>query len=197
MPPIYLESKSWNRLKQLGFRGGAVTWSKILLESDLTAHKAADDHTIYLLADGTRGLTGNLAVTAGKTIDGVDVSAISRKHILTFYLPNAEVGQNVRWLGYSQGSQAWKLPFAATLTKLSAFFYPTSATNRVWASYYNNGDEQVAFDTSNSPNATWIRLEVTNITYPNFALGDNFSMALASLNANISQLSLTAEFTEV
>lgn len=35
----------------------------------------ADDHTIYLLASGARNLTGDLAVTAGKTIDGVDISA--------------------------------------------------------------------------------------------------------------------------
>lgn len=34
-----------------------------------------DDHTQYLLADGSRDLTGNLAVDAGITIDGVDISA--------------------------------------------------------------------------------------------------------------------------
>lgn len=33
-----------------------------------------DDHTIYLLASGTRDLTGNLTVSAGVTIDGVDIS---------------------------------------------------------------------------------------------------------------------------
>jgi len=33
-----------------------------------------DDHTIYLLANGTRNLTGNLTVSAGVTIDGVDIS---------------------------------------------------------------------------------------------------------------------------
>lgn len=32
-----------------------------------------DDHTIYLKADGTRNLSGNLTVTAGVTIDAVDV----------------------------------------------------------------------------------------------------------------------------
>ncbi|MHB8994558.1 MAG: beta strand repeat-containing protein [Armatimonadota bacterium] len=36
---------------------------------------ADDDHTQYLRADGTRGLTGNLAVAALATIDGVDISA--------------------------------------------------------------------------------------------------------------------------
>lgn len=34
-----------------------------------------DDHTQYLLADGSRGLTDSLSVVAGKTIDGVDLSA--------------------------------------------------------------------------------------------------------------------------
>lgn len=34
-----------------------------------------DDHTIYLLADGTRALTGNMSVDAGITIDGRDISA--------------------------------------------------------------------------------------------------------------------------
>lgn len=33
-----------------------------------------DDHTIYLLAAGTRDLTGNMAVDAGITIDGRDIS---------------------------------------------------------------------------------------------------------------------------
>ncbi|MCK4302637.1 MAG: hypothetical protein KAY24_00150 [Candidatus Eisenbacteria sp.] len=34
-----------------------------------------DDHTIYLKADGTRSLTDDMVVAAGKTIDGVDISA--------------------------------------------------------------------------------------------------------------------------
>lgn len=33
-----------------------------------------DDHTLYLRADGSRQLTGNLSVAAGGTIDGVDLS---------------------------------------------------------------------------------------------------------------------------
>lgn len=37
---------------------------------------ADDDHTQYLLADGTRSLSGNMVVDAGITIDGVDVGAI-------------------------------------------------------------------------------------------------------------------------
>src|SRR3990167_2092873 len=34
-----------------------------------------DDHTQYLLVDGSRNLTGNLTVSAGVTIDGIDVGA--------------------------------------------------------------------------------------------------------------------------
>jgi len=34
-----------------------------------------DDHTQYLLEDGTRALTGNMSVDAAITIDGVDISA--------------------------------------------------------------------------------------------------------------------------
>jgi hypothetical protein len=34
-----------------------------------------DDHLMYLRADGGRALTGNLPVSAGRTIDGVDISA--------------------------------------------------------------------------------------------------------------------------
>ena len=34
-----------------------------------------DDHSQYLLADGTRTLAGNLAVASGITIDGIDLSA--------------------------------------------------------------------------------------------------------------------------
>jgi len=41
----------------------------------VTAHEGdADPHTQYLLADGTRDLTGNLAVDSGVTIDGRDIS---------------------------------------------------------------------------------------------------------------------------
>lgn len=36
---------------------------------------ADDDHSQYLLADGTRSLAGNLAVANGITIDGIDLSA--------------------------------------------------------------------------------------------------------------------------
>ena len=50
----------------------------------------SDDHTQYLKADGTRQLTDDLAVTAGKTIDGVDISA----HAL-----NATAHQNKVTLG--------------------------------------------------------------------------------------------------
>ena len=38
-----------------------------------------DDHTLYLLADGTRNLTGNLTVTAAITIDGRDISVDGAK----------------------------------------------------------------------------------------------------------------------
>lgn len=34
-----------------------------------------DDHTQYLLADGSRTLSGNMAVAGGVTVDGVDISA--------------------------------------------------------------------------------------------------------------------------
>jgi len=40
---------------------------------------ADDDHTIYLLADGSRGLTGDMTVTALKTIDGRDLSVDGAK----------------------------------------------------------------------------------------------------------------------
>ena len=51
-----------------------------ILEADLDHGNiqglADDDHTQYLLADGTRDLTGNMAVDAAVTIDGVDISAL-------------------------------------------------------------------------------------------------------------------------
>jgi hypothetical protein len=40
---------------------------------------ADDDHAIYLLADGTRNLTGNLATSAGVTVDGRDLSVDGTK----------------------------------------------------------------------------------------------------------------------
>jgi len=47
--------------------------TKIDHGADLTG-LSDDDHTIYLLADGTRALTGNLSVGAGVTVDGIDIS---------------------------------------------------------------------------------------------------------------------------
>lgn len=42
---------------------------------------ADDDHTQYLLADGTRQLTGNMSVAGGVTIDGVDISGHASRHL--------------------------------------------------------------------------------------------------------------------
>lgn len=44
------------------------------LSATYTAHLSADLHTMYLKADGTRNLTGNLTVSALVTIDGRDIS---------------------------------------------------------------------------------------------------------------------------
>lgn len=52
-----------------GNLGGAATDHGVL------TGLADDDHTQYLLANGTRNLTGNLTVSAGVTIDGRDLSA--------------------------------------------------------------------------------------------------------------------------
>lgn len=55
-------------------------WTTVFTSSLATDHGslaglADDDHAHYLLADGTRELTDDLAVTNLKTIDGVDISA--------------------------------------------------------------------------------------------------------------------------
>jgi hypothetical protein len=51
-------------------------WPGALVSSAITAHEtAADPHTPYLRSDGTRDLAGNMAATAGVTIDGRDVGA--------------------------------------------------------------------------------------------------------------------------
>ena len=53
-------------------------WRNIAPISDhgLLSGLADDDHTQYLLANGTRNLNGNLGVNSGITIDGVDISTI-------------------------------------------------------------------------------------------------------------------------
>lgn len=60
------------------------SFTKIFGGSLITDHSSlanldADDHTQYLLADGTRALTGNLAVDALITIDGRDLSVDGAK----------------------------------------------------------------------------------------------------------------------
>lgn len=44
-------------------------------DHDLLTGLTDDDHTQYLLANGTRELSDNLSVASGKTIDGLDISA--------------------------------------------------------------------------------------------------------------------------
>ena len=51
-------------------------WRNIAQDHGLLSGLADDDHTQYLLANGTRTLTGNLSVSGGITIDGVDISSI-------------------------------------------------------------------------------------------------------------------------
>ncbi|RLC99126.1 MAG: hypothetical protein DRI46_10045 [Chloroflexi bacterium] len=72
------------RIKKIG-GGGASGGSVVLIggspgapgivDHGLTIGLNHDDHPHYLLANGARDLTGNLAVSAGITIDGVDISA--------------------------------------------------------------------------------------------------------------------------
>src|SRR3990167_4503994 len=57
-------------MMRIGAAGGNTTEAHSLHSGLLS-----DDHTQYLLADGSRNLTGNLAVSAGVTIDGIDVGA--------------------------------------------------------------------------------------------------------------------------
>ncbi len=62
-----------------------------------------DDHPQYLLADGTRALTGNMAVDPGVTIDGVDISVHaanvdahhSEVHVVNSTGPHAEAGLTI------------------------------------------------------------------------------------------------------
>lgn len=55
---------------------GRPIWPSALISSAIATHEASSDpHTPYLLADGTRDLAGNMAVSAGVTIDGRDVGA--------------------------------------------------------------------------------------------------------------------------
>ena len=56
-------------IMRVGAAGGNTTGAHSLHSGLLS-----DDHTQYLLADGSRNLTGNLSVSAGVTIDGVDIS---------------------------------------------------------------------------------------------------------------------------
>jgi hypothetical protein len=59
--------------RRVGGSGGSTRSISISAPAAPGAH----DHTEYLKTDGTTTLTGNLAVAAGVTIDGVDISEIS------------------------------------------------------------------------------------------------------------------------
>lgn len=54
---------------------GVPGWTPTISHTTQLSGLSSDDHTQYLKADGTRNLTGNMAVTAGVTFDAVDVGA--------------------------------------------------------------------------------------------------------------------------
>lgn len=66
-------------------------------DHSLLSNLGADDHLQYLRADGTRTLTDDMLVTAGKTIDGVDISALST--FVTNHSANPVAHQNKVTLG--------------------------------------------------------------------------------------------------
>lgn len=61
-------------LRATGITGSGGGGSPVTDHGALTG-LGDDDHPQYLLTDGARTLTGNMAVSAGKTIDGVDIGA--------------------------------------------------------------------------------------------------------------------------
>lgn len=63
-----------------GMTGSSAVPSPLFGTTGVSVHSdllglSADDHPHYLLADGSRNLSGNLGVSGGVTIDGVDISA--------------------------------------------------------------------------------------------------------------------------
>jgi len=65
--------------KHIVWNDAAGYWDADQVSHADLADLAADDHILYLLADGSRGLTGDMAVTALKTIDGRDLSVDGTK----------------------------------------------------------------------------------------------------------------------
>jgi len=95
-----------------------------------------DDHTQYLKADGTRNLTGNMAVTAGVTIDGVDISA--------------------KIAAYIAGSLRQDVTVCAGIVNFSA-----STTATVTLPFtYTNANTYVAFATNNASSGSIVVLRV-------------------------------------
>ncbi|MCP4900040.1 MAG: hypothetical protein GY906_23980 [bacterium] len=68
----YYEIDSILDLRATNFTGTVIT--PVISDHGGLTGLADDDHTQYLLADGTRNLTGNMAVDGGVTIDGRDIS---------------------------------------------------------------------------------------------------------------------------
>ena len=83
---IWTAQRVAQAIAALGGGGGVTDHGALTGLSD-------DDHTQYLLADGTRSLTGNLTVSALATIDGRDLSVDGAK--LDGISANADVTQTV------------------------------------------------------------------------------------------------------
>lgn len=63
------------KARAVAFLGGSGSAGGGVSDHGLLNGLADDDHAQYLRTDGARTLTGNMAVAASVTIDGVDISA--------------------------------------------------------------------------------------------------------------------------
>jgi len=119
-----------------------------------------DDHTIYLKADGSRALAGNLAVNGGVQVDGVDIG--SHNH-------DAGIGNGVKiaalnLLGFDEAAQDAVGNILAATGDITLTY--DDATPKITANLNTEGELQVVLAVGNNNNIAISTARLIYITGP-------------------------------
>ena len=134
-----------------------------------------DDHTIYLLADGSRDLSDDLAVAAGKTIDGVDLSA----HAIN---PNAHHAQSHFLVGGDHSASGLTVGEVLKATGATSFDFQTLLHSELGGVGTDDHHPQVHGITSSNHTVTGSNFDLVGLI-----ADDTLGILTPSSNPGVSQ----------
>ncbi len=115
----------------------------------VTHGTTGDPHTQYLLADGTRTLTGNIAASSGITIDGRDISADGA--LLDARLPTANEKTDIGTLAGGTQGDVYYVNSSSRLARLAAgtsgqiLKTQGAGANPTWVTHDSTGDPHTQY----------------------------------------------------